>query len=192
MQSTEAIERRANFLREAAHLLAVSSPVTSASLGAAQDRLVVDAELDLQPKEVDALRRGFCGACGNPLIAGWSCKVTHRSETRRVGKKKTPRTDTSQSAKHIVYTCLRCERETVQSLQVRPAKHIRRSTCRKAAQPIPEPKQQPHEASKVVKSVNASSKERKKARKGGLAAMLEKSKAQSSNQGGLDLMDFGM
>lgn len=138
MQSTEAIERRANFLREAAHLLAVSSPVTSASLGAAQDRLVVDAELDLQPKEVDALRRGFCGACGNPLIAGWSCKVTHRSQTRRVGKEKTPRTDASQSAKHIVYTCLRCERETMQSLQLRPAKHMRRSTSRKAAQPIPE------------------------------------------------------
>ena len=180
MDSTKAIERRANFLREAAHLLAVSSPVTSAPLGAAQDRLVVDAELDLQPKEVDALRRGFCGACGNPLIPGWSCKETK------------PSADASQSAKHIVYTCLRCERETVQSLQVRPAKHIRRSTSRKAAQPIPEPKQQTHEASKVVKSVNASSKERKKARKGGLAAMLEKSKAQSSNQGGLDLMDFGM
>jgi RNase P subunit RPR2 len=192
MQSTEAIERRANFLREAAHLLAVSSPVTSASLGAAQDRLIVDAELDLQPKEVDALRRGFCGACGNLLIAGRSCKVIHRSETRRVGKGKKSGTDISQSAKHIVYTCLRCERETVQALQVRPAKHLRRSTSRKAAQPTPEPKQQTYEASKVVKSVNTSSKERKKARKGGLAAMLEKSKAQSSNQGGLDLMDFGM
>jgi hypothetical protein len=46
--------------------------------------------------------------------------------------------------------------------------------------------------SKVSKSVNASSKQRKKARKGGLQAMLEKSKAQNSSQGGLDLMDFAM
>lgn len=64
--------------------------------------------------------------------------------------------------------------------------------ARKVEQPLPGPKQQAQESSKVLKSVNASSKERKKARKGGLAAMLEKSKTQSSNQGGFDLMDFGM
>ncbi|KAF3049820.1 hypothetical protein E8E11_004918 [Didymella keratinophila] len=68
----------------------------------------------------------------------------------------------------------------------------RKSTAKKAFQPLPEPKQQAPEINKVVKSVNASSKERKKARKGGLAAMLEKSKSQNSTSGGLDLMDFGM
>lgn len=192
MEATELVDRRMNFLREAAHLLTVSSPTASAFLGAAQDRLVVDAELNLQPKEVDALRRGFCGACGNPLITGWSCKVTHRTETKRVRKEKKPSTDATRPSRHIVYTCLRCERQTVQSLQARPAKHIRKSTARKAAQTVPEPKHQPQESSKVAKSVNASSKERKKARKGGLAAMLEKSKSQNSSQGGLDLMDFGM
>lgn len=192
MEATDLLERRSNFLREAAHLLAVSSPTTSSFLGSAQDRLIEDAEIDLQQKEFDALRRAFCGACGNPMIAGWSCTVAHQTETKRARKEKKPSKDTPQPAKQIVYTCLRCERQTVHSLQARPSKHIRKSTARKASQLLPEPKQQAQEVSKLVKSVNASSKERKKARKGGLAAMLEKSKSQNSNQGGFDLMDFGM
>lgn len=192
MELPDLVERRSNFLREAAHLLAVSSPTTSAFLGAAQDRLIADAELDLHPKEVDALRRAFCGACGNPMIAGWSCKVAHQTESKGVQKNKRPSKDSTQPTKHIVYTCLRCERQTVQSLQARPSRHVRKSTAQKVSQPLPEPKKQTLEVSKVVKSVNASSKERKKARKGGLAAMLEKSKSQNSNQGGFDLMDFGM
>ena len=192
METTDFVERRLKFLREAAHLLAVSSPTSSAFLGSAQDRLIEDAELDLQPKEADALRRSFCGACGNPLIAGWSCKVAHQTDIKRVRKERKPSKDSTQPAKHIVYTCLRCERQTVQSLQTRPPRHVRKSTKQKVAQPLPEPKQQAQEVSKTPKSVNASSKERKKARKGGLAAMLEKSKSQNSNQGGFDLMDFGM
>ncbi|KAJ8106188.1 hypothetical protein OPT61_g9705 [Boeremia exigua] len=189
MELPDLVERRSNFLREAAHLLAVSSPTASAFLGAAQDRLIEDAEIDLQPKEVDALRRAFCGACGNPMIAGWSCKVAHQTEKRARNEKKLKST---QPAKHLVYTCLRCERQTVQSLQTRPPRHVRKSTARKAAQPLPESKPKEQTDAKAVKSVNASSKERKKARKGGLAAMLEKSKAQNANQGGFDLMDFGM
>lgn len=190
MEPADLVNRRANFLREAAHLLAVSSPTTSAFLGAAQDRLIVDAELELQTKEVDALQRAFCGACGNPMVAGWSCKIASQNDSR-LRQKKTSK-DATQQAKHIVYTCLRCERRTVQSLQARPSKHIKNSSAQKVSQSLPEPKQQTQEVNKVVKSVNASSKERKKARKGGLAAMLEKSKSQNSNQGGFDLMDFGM
>lgn len=192
MEPTDLVERRSNFLREAAHLLAVSSPTTSAFLGAAQDRLIEDAETELPQKELDALRRGFCGACGNSMIAGWSCKVAHQTDTKRVRKEKKPSKDSAQPTKHVVYTCLRCERQTLQSLQPRPSKHVGRFTAQKASQPLSEVKQQAKETAKVVKSVNASSKERKKARKGGLAAMLEKSKSQSSTQGGFDLMDFGM
>jgi hypothetical protein len=44
---------------------------------------------------------------------------------------------------------------------------------------------------KVLKTANASSKQRQRARKGGLQAMLEKNKTQSLSQG-LDLMDFAM
>ncbi|KAJ4983718.1 RNAse P Rpr2/Rpp21/SNM1 subunit domain-containing protein [Stagonosporopsis vannaccii] len=192
MELPELVERRSSFLREAAHLLAISSPTTSAFLGAAQDRLVADAEQELQPKEVDALRRAFCGACGNTMIAGWSCKVAHQTGDKLARKEKKSSKEATRPAKQVVYTCLRCERQTVQSVQARPSKHVTKSTTRKASQPLLESKHQTQEANKVVKSVNASSKERKKARKGGLAAMLEKSKSQNSNQGGFDLMDFGM
>jgi len=192
MDATELVERRSNFLREAAHLLTVSSPTAAAFLGSAQDRLLEDAELELQQKEIHALRISFCGACGNTMIAGWSCKITHLADRIRVRKERKPATSSTQSNKQIIYTCLRCERQTVQSLQTRSTRHIRKSTAKKAFQPLPEPKQQAPEINKVVKSVNASSKERKKARKGGLAAMLEKSKSQNSSSGGLDLMDFGM
>ncbi|KAJ4323773.1 hypothetical protein N0V94_001692 [Neodidymelliopsis sp. IMI 364377] len=162
-------------------------------MGAAQDRLIEDAELELQPKEVDALRRGLCGACGNPMIAGWSCKVAHQIQSKRVRKEKKPGKESTQPVKTVVYTCLRCERETVQLLQSRPAKHVKKSTSQKITKVAPEiPKPTEEDDSKVSKSVNASSKQRKKARKGGLQAMLEKSKSQSSNQGGFDLMDFGM
>ncbi|KAF1365010.1 hypothetical protein EJ07DRAFT_172012 [Lizonia empirigonia] len=191
MEPTDLVERRSSFLQEAAHLLAVSSPTTSAFLGAAQDRLFEDAEIELSQKELDALRRGFCGACGNPMIPGWSCKVAHQTGKKTVREEKLSK-DATQLAKHILYMCLRCERQTVQSIQARRAKHVRKSTTQKVPQPLPVLKEQTKEAAKVVKSVNASSKERKKARKGGLAAMLEKSKSQSSTQGGFDWMDFGM
>lgn len=192
MDATGLVEQRSRFLREAAHLLAVSSPTTASFLGSAQDRLLEDAEVEMQQKEVDALRRTFCGACGNPMIAGWSCKVTHQADPGRVRKEKKPAKTSTRPNKQIVYTCLRCERHTVQTLQTRPAKHIRKLAAKAAPQPEPAPKQQAAEGGRVVKSVNASSKERKKARKGGLAAMLEKSKSQNSSSGGLDLMDFGM
>lgn len=192
MDTAKLLECRSNYLREAAHVLAVSSPTAAAFLGSAQDRLIEDAEIELQQKEVDALRRGFCGACGNPMIAGWSCKVAHQTNHESVRKEKKSGKGTIRPSKQIVYTCLRCERQTVQSLQAKPAKHIQRPVTKRVWQSLPEPVQQVHEVSKVVKSVNASSKERKKARKGGLAAMLEKSKSQNSSSGGLDLMDFGM
>lgn len=193
MDSTDVVGRRSNFLREAAHLLAISSPTTSAFLGSAHNRLIEDADMELQQKEVDALRRGFCGACGNPMIAGWSCKVAHQADTGRVRKEKKPAKDSTQPAKNTVYTCLRCERQTIQPLQSRPSKHVRKVTAQKASLATPEIRKPAEKVdNKVVKSVNASSKDRKKARKGGLQAMLEKSKSQTSNQGGFDLMDFGM
>ncbi|KAF2691317.1 hypothetical protein K458DRAFT_287683 [Lentithecium fluviatile CBS 122367] len=47
------------------------------------------------------------------------------------------------------------------------------------------------EHSKISKSANATSKQRKKARKGGLQAMLDKNKTTNSAPGlGLDFMDF--
>jgi hypothetical protein len=44
----------------------------------------------------------------------------------------------------------------------------------------------------AAKTINASSKQRQKARRGGLQAMLDKKKTQDSGAGGLDFMDFAL
>ncbi|KAF2637053.1 hypothetical protein P280DRAFT_408107 [Massarina eburnea CBS 473.64] len=72
------------------------------------------------------------------------------------------------------------------TLPPRPAKHMATKTKAKTLEPVQPATEQ---ESKITKSASANSKQRKKARKGGLQAMLEKSKA-SSASGGLDLMDF--
>ncbi|RMZ72682.1 rnase p rpr2 rpp21 snm1 subunit domain-containing [Pyrenophora seminiperda CCB06] len=45
---------------------------------------------------------------------------------------------------------------------------------------------------KGPKTLNATSKQRQKARRGGLQAMLEKKKTEAAGMGGLDFMDFAM
>ncbi|EMD84768.1 hypothetical protein COCC4DRAFT_187988 [Bipolaris maydis ATCC 48331] len=60
------------------------------------------------------------------------------------------------------------------------------------AGPIPTSKNPAKEVDNAPKTLNASSKQRQKARKGGLQAMLDKKKSQHSASGGLDLMDFAM
>jgi hypothetical protein len=52
------------------------------------------------------------------------------------------------------------------------------------------PSKKEHEE-KVPRTANANSKQRQKARKGGLQAMLEKNKSQATSKG-FDLMDFAM
>jgi hypothetical protein len=193
--ATPAVELRAKFLQDAAHLLAASSPSAAAFLGAARDRLVDDAALDLAPKERDALRRECCGACGNLMVPGWSCRVSHRVQAANGGASKDVAKHAARPDKLLVYTCLRCRRETVQTLQLKSPRHVAKKrkvvSSHQPALPVKKAVEEDDD-SKVAKSANASSKQRKKARKGGLQAMLEKSKAQSASQGGLDLMDFAM
>jgi hypothetical protein len=191
--ATTAVELRSKFLQEAAHLLVASSPSASAFLGAARDRLLDDAELDLAPKERDALRRECCGACGSLMVPGWSCQVSHQTQAVRGGTKKNLAKPATRPDKLLVYTCSRCHRQTVQTLQPKAPRHVAKKQKVISSKPaLPVKKLVEEDDSKVTKSANASSKQRKKARKGGLQAMLEKSKAQSSSQGGLDLMDFAM
>ncbi|KAL1599729.1 hypothetical protein SLS60_007532 [Paraconiothyrium brasiliense] len=82
----------------------------------------------------------------------------------------------------------------VQALQSKPSKHVSSNSTRKALEavkPLDSDKPIGEGQDKVTKSANATSKQRKKSRKGGLQAMLEKNKSQSSGSGlGLDLMDF--
>ncbi|KAF2276247.1 uncharacterized protein EI97DRAFT_53385 [Westerdykella ornata] len=186
---------RLKYLREAARILAVSSPAVSAELGATRIRLLEerDADLEATPKERDALRRELCVACGNLLLPGWSCSVAHESRSRNPIKKKEgdamemkPRCESD-----LVYTCLRCHRRTEKQLPLPPPRRTQiAGRPSRISKPAPMAQSDGADRNKGIKTANASSKQRAKARKGGLQAMLAKSKSQNSTSQGLDLMDF--
>lgn len=188
--AVDPVASRLQFLRQAAHTLAIPSPTISASLGSARDYLLAqnDGDIEATKKEWDALRREICGACGNVMVPGWSCKPSF--QPRKPRKKDAP----SRTEKHIVYSCARCDHATIQPVPSRQPKHMRPgpSITRSQAPQDFAPDASVNEQGKVTKSANATSKQRKKARKGGLQAMLQKDKTLNAAQGGLglDLMDF--
>lgn len=191
----EATEARLKFLNEAAHLLAIPSPAISATFGAARGRMLEtnDIDLDMPQKEWDAIRREFCGACGNLMVHGWSCEVIRNLESKRMVKDKKEDTlkQSKSKSKDMIFSCLRCNRSTVQMLPKRASRHSRRAFRTHKAQAAASADDMVREdKSSVLKSANAGSKKRAKARKGGLQAMLAQSKTQISEQKGLDLMDF--
>lgn len=205
MAAIDGFDARVTFLREAARLLAIPSPSVSAIVGAERNRLVETQDMHLRAsmKEWNALRRESCGACGNTFIPRWSCEVSHESGLS--GSKKRSKRGTlkrpNRGDKAVVYTCLRCHRRTVQPLQTRPPKHTKNAVRVPGTEEpgIPSTDADRREQasssknnSKRAKSVNASSKQRAKARKGGLQALVAKNNAQFPAGGGLglDLMDF--
>jgi hypothetical protein len=194
MASTDQIQLRARFLQEGAHLLAVSSPTAASFLGSARNRLIEDAELDIPSKEVDAFRRSVCGACGNVMIPGWSCRVSNRTQTKTPSTKdKSSTKEPTKQEKNTTYTCLRCHRETQHTLQPKPRRQTRKSRTLLDTKTVSTSDSSTKKVDDIVpKTVNASSKQRQKARRGGLQAMLEQSKKQNSSTGGFDLMDFAM
>ncbi|KAF9740884.1 hypothetical protein PMIN06_012171 [Paraphaeosphaeria minitans] len=193
--AVDASEARLRFLKQAAYQLTTSAPTVSAALSSNYIRSVIGAEDDLQhaKKEWDTLRREVCGACGNILLPGWSASLSHPSRHTRAHKQAP--TLATLPGKTLVSTCLRCDRKSVQALRSRARKHVSSKPIRTEAEATKPPdvyKATVQDQDKVNKSANATSKQRKKSRKGGLQAMLEKNKSQSSGQGGLglDLMDF--
>ncbi|KAF1974950.1 hypothetical protein BU23DRAFT_552787 [Bimuria novae-zelandiae CBS 107.79] len=190
--AADAADARLKFLREAVHQLATSAPTISSNLSAIYIKSVVDTEDNLQQakKEWDTLQREVCGACGNIMLPGWSSSVFHRARPKTT-RKQPPKIATPSNSQ-TVSVCLRCDRKSVQSLPPRKPRHInpnskyKKTEDAKATTPLVGESQD-----KVIKSANATSKQRKKSRKGGLQALLEKNKSQSSGGGlGLDLMDF--
>ncbi|KAI8936563.1 hypothetical protein NX059_006964 [Plenodomus lindquistii] len=202
MTQEEQQQRRIQFLQDAAHLLAVSSPAAAAFMGRARDRVIEDAGLALAPKEYEASRRDICGACGNVMIPGLSCRVSTRSKPKSKGvgrrcnhKKEATTTPEPRSASEteVMYQCLRCHRETTQTLPPKPRRQTSKSRAHTEPQPTKQVKMHNNGTDGgISKTSNSTSKQRQKARKGGLQAMLEKNKSQSSGSGGFDLMDFAM
>ncbi|KAI4945961.1 hypothetical protein J4E91_007402 [Alternaria rosae] len=68
----------------------------------------------------------------------------------------------------------------------------RKSIGKKLSVPEKTPTTTKKEDDAAPKTINASSKQRQRARKGGLQAMLDKKKTQDSGTGGLDFMDFAL
>jgi len=186
---TDPVELRAKYLQEAAHLLAVPSLSACAVFGIARDRLLEDSKVEVPPKDWDAIRRETCGACGVLMIPGWSCQISNRTEPRkerRKGKKDPNDPETPKTS--MMYCCLRCNRKTEQMLQSQARRNTKKA---KSATTTLEIRSSKKDDDAKPKTANASSKQRQKARKGGLQAMLEKNKSQTANLG-LDLMDFAM
>jgi RNase P subunit RPR2 len=193
MASNDPTEARARFLQEAAYILAVSSPTTAAFLGRARNKLVEDAELEIPSKEADTYRRSICNACGNIMIPGWSCKISNHLPGEGPTKKDSNKSkNPPKLEKSIRYTCLMCHRETNQALRQKARRKNKKSTPAPDTEPVSASKKPAREVDNAPKTLNASSKQRQKARKGGLQAMLDKKKSQDSGNGGLDLMDFAM
>lgn len=193
--ATNASDARLKFLKQAAYQLSTSAPAVSAALTTDYFQSVINSEDDLQhaKKDWEILRREACGACGNAMLPGWSSTVT--SASRRTMVKKSQSTLPKSSEKKLMFTCLRCDRKSVQLLQARSPKHVSSKSARPkvdTTKSVEVGRLGGEEQDKISKTANATSKQRKKSRKGGLQAMLEKNKCQSSGQGGLglDLMDF--
>jgi RNase P subunit RPR2 len=192
MTMTDLVASRASYLQEAAHLLAVSSPTASAFLGSARNRLVEETESEIATKERDALRRETCGACGNVFIPGWSCEVSNKPKTQQKSHKAKSMGNTADFPTTTIYDCLRCGRQTEQTLQTKARRQLKKSKTPVAIQSsITTSIRMKEDDSKTPKTANASSKQRQRTRKGGLQAMLEKNKSQKASQD-LDLMDFMM
>lgn len=190
MTMADPVALRASYLQNAAHLLAVSSPTASALLGSARNQLIDDMKTEATTKELEALRRDTCHACGNVMVPGWSCTIQGKSRRKQKGMKQDAKTN--DLATKIIINCSRCQRQTENPLPGQPRKHLRRSKSVAFSEPAATASIASKDAgSGAPKTANASSKQRQKARKGGLQAMLEKNKTQSSNQG-LDLMDFAL
>jgi RNase P subunit RPR2 len=193
MAQTEALEKRLAFLQHASRQLALASPTVSANLGAGCDKLLSaqDADLEASRKERDAYRREVCGACGSLMVPGLTCAVSQEGPakpSKRI-QKDTPG-PTNGPSKAMRYSCLRCGRSTFLTLQPTPASRAKRLTKGKQGHPT-ETVKGVAEGPSVPRSANASSRQRAKARKGGLQAMLVKSKTQTQGSAtGLDLMDF--
>jgi hypothetical protein len=201
------MESRANHLHKSAQMLALSSPAISAYLGAQCNELASRMKEPLQTKF-----SGFCIACGTPLPDVKHVSLSHKPSMTLTGTKGLESISHADS-NQLVTRCSHCFR-----ISHSPRKHekqlaglIRKSekeqrnsrsevTLSEARNEnsviMPSSERASPLPTRVTKSkADGSSRQRAKARKHGLQAMLEKSKADAADSAaragfGLDLMDL--
>ncbi|KAK1239516.1 hypothetical protein MKX07_009004 [Trichoderma sp. CBMAI-0711] len=182
------------FLTDAAHLLRMAAPETSAHLLSQRAALLYSN--DLTPSDLE--RQHVCAACGHIMIPGQGTQL--KLETLRTSRKKAARTKASKSQASTRQTqppakppqrskdfiCGLCARVTRIPLPA-PAPVSRQKAAKakarmqKAVESVEAPK---------PATANASSKKRAKNRKAGLQALLSGQQQRPSNP--LSLADFMM
>ena len=189
-----AAEAKLRFLHASAHLYSITAPATSAQLMLQRQ---IDGAGDPKPKSIDG-SSSACKACGTVLIPGWTSN-TSRIDKRasKVANSKSPAEKHARgklspiSEKHVRVKCLACHRfeyTPLQKSKTSSNSEKANATSRATRSSDAKPNQDP-EASHLPKA----SKRRERARKhkGGLQAMLEKSKAPTAPSGfGLELLDL--
>ncbi|KAH7250500.1 hypothetical protein B0J15DRAFT_43788 [Fusarium solani] len=165
-----------DFLTDAAHLLRMTAPETSAHLMSVRGQLLF--QQGIPPSDVQ--RQHVCGRCGLIMIPGQGAtlKVDARKAIRRKAEgakstKSTPEVPQS-SGPCKVFHCDSCQQDTKISLPPPgPATRRKAAIQSKVKKPVaPEP---------LKPTANASSKKRAKNRKAGLQALLSGQKQQPAN-----------
>lgn len=186
---------RAKFQETAAYTYAVRSPATSAYLMLHRN---FETTLSVKPSRDDSSIPS-CRACGTIFLPGWTSKtsISNQSSVRKgpPSSKKEAGKARQGKRKVLKVECLKCHRYVQTSLDslklVRkpavvehPASATRMTTTDVTRVMTKSEKQKP--------TVGNGGRQRAKARRGGLQAMLEKSKQTSTSSfgSGLDLMDF--
>ncbi|KAM0430503.1 hypothetical protein ACHAPT_005850 [Fusarium lateritium] len=169
-----------DFLTDAAHLLRMTAPETSAHLMSVRGHLLY--QQGIPPSDVQ--RQHVCGRCGLIMIPGQGAtlKVDARKAIRRKVKgakssaNSTPETSGEPVGPCKVFHCNSCQQDTKISLPPPgPAARRKAAMQSKVKKPVAAEPPKP--------TANASSKKRAKNRKAGLQALLsgQKQKQQATN-----------
>ncbi|KAJ4309371.1 hypothetical protein N0V84_011534 [Fusarium piperis] len=166
------------FLTDAAHLLRMTAPETSAHLMSVRGQLL--SQQGIPPSDVQ--RQHVCGRCGLIMIPGQG--ATLKVDARKAIRRKVEGAKSTKSAPEVpepsgpckIFHCNSCQQDT-KILLPPPGP----ATRRKAAMPSKVKKSVAVAPEPLRPTANASSKKRAKNRKAGLQALLSGQKQQASN-----------
>lgn len=188
------VSSKLNFLDRAARYYALASPSTSAHLAVQRNN-----QAEREPLTVRSnVGSSSCQACGTLLMSGVTTRISviggasrSKAYTKRSEGRARKANNTDKLPKSIVWHCLICYRYTKKPIVpvVRVQKAVSLTKTRTIEAPSGDKETAGEPASRATK--NASSKQRAKARQGGLQALLQKTRQDAKiTESGLNLTDF--
>jgi ribonuclease MRP protein subunit SNM1 len=173
------------FLENSSRYLAISSPSTSAHLMTERIALSTGNER----ATVKGPRDNVCNACGTLMILGWNTTMRHEQKPC----KSTTQIPIRKRQRRLIQVCQVCHRETATTLSVkvnavkggRPTPSSSSTTNKHSAEA-------PATVDKRAEKTSGKQRAKTRKEKGGLQALLNKSKQASASSSSLklDLMDF--